>query len=132
MTQSGLGPIAASVCAAFLVASTARVRGARVLVTRGGAGACVTSDNVTPGVRSMVSVSMAAACVSRDGMGVTAVLMGVAETVEVTESVERSGSLEMITMSGDVSVRLAGAEISVARDRRQSVKTRWTTTKVRL
>ena len=89
MTQSGLGPIAASVCAAFLVASTARVRGARVLVTRGGAGACVTSDNVTRGVRSMVSVSMVAASVSRAGMGVTAAWTGVAATVGVMASVAR-------------------------------------------
>ena len=132
MTPSGLDLTAASACAASLVARTALVREARALVTQAGAESSVTSSNVTRAVTSMVSVSMAAACVSRDGMGVTAALMGVAETVEVTESVERSGSLEMITMSGDVSVRLAGAEISVARGRRQSVKTRWTTTKVRL
>ena len=132
MTPSGLDLTAASACAASLVARTALVREARALVTQAGAESSVTSSNVTRAVTSMVSVSMAAACVSRDGMGVTAALMGVAETVEVTESVERSGSLEMITMSGDVSVRLAGAEISVARDRRQSVKTKWTMTKVRL
>ena len=89
MTPSGPGPIVASVCAAFLVASTARVRRARVLVTRGGAGACVTSDSVIRGVRSMVSASMAAASVSRGGMGVTAAWMGVAETAEVMGSVAR-------------------------------------------
>ena len=89
MTRSGPGPIAASVCAAFLVVSTARVRGARVLVIRGGAGACVTSDNVTRGVRSMVSVSTAAASVSRGGMGVTAPWTGVVETVGDMASVAR-------------------------------------------
>ena len=92
----------------------------------------MTSSSVTPAVTSMVSVSMAAACVSRGGMGVTAALTGVAETVEVTEIVARSGSPEMIAMSGDASVRRAGAERSAARDRRQSARTSWTTTKVRL
>ena len=38
----------------------------------------------------------------------------------------------MITMSGAASVRPGGAERSAARDRRLSVRTRWTMTKVRL
>ena len=89
MTQNGPEQIAASVCAASRVASTARVREARVLVTRGGAGPGVTSDNVTPAVKSTASASTAAACVSRDGMGVTAAWTGVAETAGVMESVAR-------------------------------------------
>ena len=111
--------------------AAARVRRARVLVTRDGAGACVTSDSVTPGVRSMVSVSMGAVCVNRAGMADTAAWMDVAETAGVMESVARSGSPETITMSGGVSARQAGAVTSVDRDRRQSVKTRWTMIKVR-
>ena len=44
----------------------------------------------------------------------------------------RSGNPEMITMSGAVPVRPAGAENSAAADRRLSARTRRTTTKVRL
>ena len=89
VTQNGPDQTAASVCAASLVGSTARVRGARVPVTRGGAGPGVTSGNVTPGVRSTDSASTAAACVSRAGMGGTAAWTGVAETAGVMESVAR-------------------------------------------
>ena len=46
--------------------------------------------------------------------------------------VVRSGSPEMITMSGAASVRPDGAGRSAASDRRLSVRTRWTMTKVRL